>query len=50
MAAAIAKLQTQVAMLQRDLLATETGVLQRIEGSKHIAERRLIETKDEVPH
>ena len=46
-AAAIATLQAQVTRLQRDLLATETGVLQQIGAHKHsLAQRIAVERGD----
>ena len=45
---AILNLQTQVASLQRDLLATEASVLQRIDAHKHAMYQRFAKEREEM--
>ena len=41
-------IKLQVASLQRDVLATETCVLQRIDANKQATDRKFTESKEEI--
>ena len=48
MGSAILKLHTEVASLQRDLLAAEAGVLKRVDAHKSFLERSVAVSRDDV--